>query len=150
MKITVYALIAVFLASSLTAYGETLKETPKKDMIEAQQAEAQESIEAAKNAKPQLETRPAATAEQTKNAEVPPKAEIIKAQEAATDKGIEDSEAAKPKVEARPAATAKHKKHSVQSHKGEMIKHNKKATQKAIKDAAAADKPITDVLPAAN
>ena len=150
MKTTIYVLIAVFLASSLTAAAETLKETPKKDIIEAQQAETQESIEAAKNAKPTVETRPAATAEHTKHAEVPPKAEMIKAQKAATSKEIEDSEAAKPKVEARPAATTKHKKHSVQSHKGEMIKHNKKATQKAIKDAAAADKPITDVLPAAN
>ena len=106
MKITIYVLIAVFLASSLTAFAETLKETPKKDMIEAQQAETQESIEAAKNAKPQVETR--------------------------------------------PAATAKHKKHSVQSPKSEMIKHNKKATQQTFKDATEADKPITDVLPAAN
>ena len=106
MKITIYVLIAVFLASSLTAVAEKLKETAKKDMIEVQQAETQESIEAAKNAKPQMETR--------------------------------------------PAATAKHKKHSVQSHKGEMIKHNKKETQKAIKESEAANKPITDVLPAAN
>jgi hypothetical protein len=150
MKITVYLMIAVFLASSLTAYGETLKETPKKEMIEAQQAETQEAMDAAKKAKPQVEMRPAATAEHTKNAEVPPKAEMIKAQEAATDKAIEDSDAAKPKVEARPAATTKHKKHSVQSHKGEMIKHNKKETHKAIKDAEAANKPIGDVLPAAN
>jgi hypothetical protein len=150
MKITVYIMIALFLASSLTAYGETPKDTPKKDIIEAQQAETQESIEAAKNAKPQVETRPAANAEHTKNAEVPPKAEMIKAQEAATDKAIEDAEAAKPEVEARPAATTTHKKHSTQSHKGDMIKHNKKETHKAIKDAQAANKPITDVLPAAN
>jgi hypothetical protein len=150
MKTTVYILIAVFLASSVTAFAETLKETPKKDIIDAQQAETQESMDAAKNAKPQVETRPAATAEHTKNAEAPPKAEMIKAQEAATEKAIEDSEAAKPEVEARPAATTKHKKHSVQSHKGEMIKHNKKETQKAIKDAQAANKPIGDVLPAAN
>ncbi len=150
MKMTVHVLIAVFLASSLTAFAEALKETPKKDIIDAQQAETQEAIEAAKNAKPQVETRPAATAEHTKNAEVPPKAEMIKAQQAATDKAIEDAEAAKPEVEARPAATTTHKKHSVQSHKGEMIKHNKKETHKAIKDAQAANKPITDVLPAAN
>ena len=151
MKITVYILIAVFLASSVTAFAVTLKETPKKDMIEAQQAETQESIEAAKNAKPQVETRPAATTEHTKHAEVAPKAKMIKAQEAATDKAIEDSEAAKPEVEARPAATTKHKKHSVQSHKGEMIKHNKKETQKALKEAEAANsKPIGNVLPAAN
>ena len=150
MKITVYILIAVFLGSSLTAFGETLKDSPKKDIIDAQQAETQESIEAAKNAKPQVETRPAATTEHTKHAEVAPKAEMIKAQEAATDKAIEDSEAAKPEVEARPAATTKHKKHSVQSHKGEMIKHNQKETHKAIKDAQAANKPIGNVLPAAN
>ena len=29
MKITIYVLIAVFLASSLTAFAETLKETKK-------------------------------------------------------------------------------------------------------------------------
>ena len=74
MKITVYILIAVFLASSLTAFAETRKESLKKDIIEAQQAETQEAIEAAKNAKPQVETRPVATFEHTKHAEVPPKA----------------------------------------------------------------------------
>jgi hypothetical protein len=150
MKITVYALIAVFLASSLTAVAEAPKETPKKDIIEAQQLETQESLEAAKKAKPQVETRPAATTEHTKHAEVPPKAEMIKGQQAATDEAIEDSEAAKPEMEARPAATTKHKKHSVQSHKGEMIKHNKKETHKAIKESQAANKPVVDVLPAAN
>ncbi|MBC7756545.1 MAG: hypothetical protein H7Z20_07900 [Bdellovibrio sp.] len=144
MKITVYVLIAVFLASSFTAFAET----PKKDIIDAQQAETQETIDAAKNAKPQVETRPAATAEHTKNAEVPPKAEMVKAQEAATNKAIEDAKAAKPDLEARPAAITKYKKHSVQSPKGEMIKHNKIETHKAIKDAEAAAKPANEVLPA--
>jgi hypothetical protein len=150
MKITVYVLIAVFLASSLTAFGETIKDTPKKDIIDAQQAETQETMDAAKKAAPKVETRPAATVEHTKNAELPPKAGMIKAQEEATDKAIEDSEAAKPDAEARPAATTKHKKHSTQSHKGDMIKHNKKETHKAIKDAEAANKSVEEVLPAAN
>lgn len=106
MKTTVYILIAIFLASSLTAFGETLKGTPKKEIIEAQQAETQEAMDAAKEAKPE--------------------------------------------IEARPAAITKHKKHSEQSYKGEMIKHNKKETHKDIKDAEAANKPIENVLPAAN
>ena len=106
MKITVYILIAVFLASSVTAFAETRKESPKKDIIEAQQAETQEAIEAAKNARPQVETRPAAIYEHTKHAEILPKAEMIKAQEAATNKAIEDTKAAKPGIEARPATRA--------------------------------------------
>ncbi len=150
MKITIYTLFAAFLAISTTALAETLKDSPKKDIIEAQQAESQEAIEAAKNAKPQLETRPAASSEHTKHAEVPPKSEMIKAQTAATNKSIGDDLAAKPVTEARPAATTNHKKHSVQSHKADMIKHNKKETHKAIKDAQAAKKPIADLLPAAN
>ena len=106
MKITVYLLIAVFLASSLTAFAETRTESPKKDIIEAQ--------------------------------------------EAATNKAIEDTKAEKPGIAARPAATTKHKKYSTQSHKADMIKHNKKETHKSIKDAEAANKPVADVLPAAN
>ena len=139
-----------FFSSSLTAFAETRKESPKKDIIEAQQAETQEAIEAAKNARPQVETRPAAISEHTKHAEIPPKAEMIKAQEAATNKAIEDTKAAKPSIEARPAATTKHKKYSTQSHKADMIKHNKKETHKSIKDAEAANKLVADVLLAAN
>ena len=95
-----------FLASSVTAFAETRTESPKKDIIEAQ--------------------------------------------EAAANKAIEDTKVEKPSIEARPAATTKHKKYSTQSHKADMIKHNKKETHKSIKDAEAANKPVADVLPAAN
>lgn len=105
MKITVYIMIVIFLASSLTAYGETLKDTPKKDMIEAQQAETQEVMEDADAAKPDVEARPAVTTKHKKHSTQSHKGEMIKHNKKETHKAIKDAETAnKPIADVLPAA----------------------------------------------
>jgi hypothetical protein len=110
MKILVYSLIAVFFTSSLTAYAVTpIVDTPKKEMIEAQQQETQKAMEAVDAAEPEAEARPAATASQKKHSEQSNKADMIKKQKKATHQSIKDAEAARPDAEARPAATTNQK-----------------------------------------
>lgn len=98
-----YGLAAILLGSTLTAYADT----PKKEMVEAQQQEAVDAIDAAKQAEPSAEARPAAITSHKKHSVQSSKGEMIKAQKKATEQAIVDKEAAKPEVETRPAVTTK-------------------------------------------
>ncbi len=100
-----YGLTAILLGSAPSAYAET----PKKEMVDAQQQKAIDAIDAAKKAEPNAEARPAATSSQKKHSVQSHKAEMIKEQKKATDKTITDTEAAKPEVESRPSATTNQK-----------------------------------------
>jgi hypothetical protein len=131
-----YGLAAILMASTLTVYADA----PKKEMVEAQQQEAVDAINASKKANPYNEQRPAANSSQHKHSTESPKGSMIKEQKKATVQGIEDTEASKPTAEARPAAVTSQKKHSAQSSKGEVIKSQKKAVEKELSDAEAAKK----------
>ncbi len=140
-----YGLAAILLGSTLTAYAET----PKKEMVEAQQQEAIDAIGAAKKAKPNAEASPAAITSQKKHSVESHKGQMIKGQMKATEQGIEDAAVAKPAVEERPAVTTKKTlKPASAGGKHDLIEAQKKATKKSIKDAEAANSAI-DVKPAA-
>jgi hypothetical protein len=96
-----YGLAAILMGSALTAYAET----PKKEMVEAQQQKAIDAINAAKKAEPDAEARPAAISSHKEHSVQSPKGEMIKGQQNATEQGIEDKAAAKPAEEGRPAVT---------------------------------------------
>jgi hypothetical protein len=140
-----YGLAAILLATTLTAYATT----PKKEMVEAQQQEAEGAIEAAKKAEPATEARPAAISSHKKHSVQSSKGDMIKGQKKATEQGIEDAAAAKPAVEGRPAVTTKKTlKPANEGGKHDLIKAQKKETEKAIKDAEAVNSAV-DVKPAA-
>ena len=105
MKTLQYVLATVLFTASISVIAEPLK----KDVIDYQQEQAHEEIDAAKKANPQSETRPATVTSHKKHSVQSPKAEMIKNQGVATDKAVEAMEAAKPEVESRPAATANQK-----------------------------------------
>lgn len=141
-----YGLAAILLSSTLTVYADT----PKKDMIEAQQQEAVDAIGAAKKAEPGNEARPAAITSHKKHSVESHKGKMIKGQMKATEQGIEDAAAAKPAVEMRPAVTTKKLlKPPSEGGKLDLIESQKKATKKSIKDAEAANSAV-DVKPAAS
>lgn len=105
MKITVYTLILALVVSPMTALAETLKDSPKKDIIDAQQAQTQEVIEDAKAAKPDVEVRPAATTKHKKHSVQSHKGEMIKHNQRQTHKAIKDAQAAqKPITDVLPPA----------------------------------------------
>jgi hypothetical protein len=140
-----YGLAAILLGSTLTAYAET----PKKEMVEAQQQKAEDAIDAANKAEPNAEARPAAISSHKEHSVQSPKAEVIKDQKKATEKGIEDAAAAKPAKEGRPAVTTKKTlKPPSEGGKLDLIEAQKKETEKSIKDAEAAN-AVVDVKPAA-
>ena len=140
-----YGLAAILFGSAFSAYADT----PKKEMVEAQQQEAADAIEAAKKAEPGNEARPAAITSHKKHSVQSHKAEMIKSQKKATEQSIEDAAAAKPAVEGRPAVTTKKTfKAPSTGGKHDLIEAQKKATKKSIKDAEAANSAI-DVKPAA-
>lgn len=138
-----YGLAAILLGSTLTAYADT----PKKEMVEAQQQEAVDAIGAAKKAEPGNEARPAAITSHKNHSVQSPKADVIKGQIRATEQGMEDAAAAKPAVEGRPAVTTKKTlKPPSEGGKLDLIEAQKKATKKSIKDAEAANSSV-DVKP---
>jgi hypothetical protein len=141
-----YGLAAILLGSALTAYADT----PKKEMIEAQQQEAVKATEAAKKAEPNSEARPAAITSHTKHSVQSPKGDMIKSQKKATEQGIKDAAAAKPAVEARPAVTTK-KTSQLPSEGGkhDLIEAQKKAAKQSIKDAEEAS-AVLELKPAEN
>jgi hypothetical protein len=130
-----YGLAAILLGSTITAHADS----PKKEMVEAQQQKAVDAIDAAKKAEPNAEARPAAISSHKEHSVQSSKGEMIKGQEKATEKAIDEAEAATPNAEARPAVTTSQKEHSTQSSKGEMIKKQKKAVEKELSDAMAAE-----------
>ncbi|HNV88650.1 MAG TPA: hypothetical protein PKL53_06765 [Methylotenera sp.] len=105
MKTLQYGLATIILTASLSVVAEPMK----KDVIDQQQKQTHEEIDAAKKANPQSEDRPAVETSHKKHSVQSPKAEMIKSQGAATDKAVEDSQAAQPEAEGRPAATANQK-----------------------------------------
>jgi hypothetical protein len=144
MKTLQYGLTTILLTASLSVVADPLK----KDVIDHQQKQAQEEIDATVKASPHSEARPAVVTSHKKHSVQSPKAEMIKSQNVATDKAVEDTQAANPEVEGRPAVTSNQKKHSVESHKASLIKSQKKAADKAMKDAETS-KPVEETRPAA-
>lgn len=122
-----YGLAAILLGSTLTAYADT----PKKEMVEAQQQEAIDAIGAAKKAEPKAEARPSAITSHKNHSVQSPKADAIKGQIKATEQGMEDAAAAKPAVEGRPAVTTKKTlKPPSEGGKLDLIEAQKKGDQK--------------------
>jgi hypothetical protein len=95
-----YGLAAILMGATLNSYAET----PKKDMIKAQQKESKNAIDAAQKATPDMEARPAATTSQTEHSIQSPKGDMIKDQKKAADKAIDNTQATTPVNEGRPAA----------------------------------------------
>ena len=127
-----YGLAAILLGSTLTAYAET----PKKEMVEAQQQEAVDAIEAAKKAEPSAEARPAAITSHKKHSVQSSKGEMIKAQKKATEQGIEGTAVATPEVESRPAVTTKKTLLPTNKAGKALIESQKAAAKPSIKDSA--------------
>lgn len=96
-----YGLAAILLSSTLTVHANT----PKKEMVEAQQQKAVDAIDAAKKAEPDVEARPAAITSNKKHSVESHKGEMIKKQKKATEKAIKDAEAANSAIGVKPAAT---------------------------------------------
>ena len=127
-----YGLAAILLGSTLTAYAET----PKKEMVEAQQQEAVDAIEAAKKAEPSAEARPAAITSHKKHSVQSSKGEMIKAQKKATEQAIVDTAVATPEVEGRPAVTTKKTLLPTNKAGKALIESQKAAAKPSIKDSA--------------
>ena len=105
MKTLQYGLATILLTASLSVVAEPLK----KDVIDHQQKQAHEEIDAAEKASPQSETRPAASTNHKKHSVESHKGSIIKDQKKAAENAITEAEAASPEVEGRPAATTNQK-----------------------------------------
>ena len=127
-----YGLAAILLGSTLTAYAET----PKKEMVEAQQQEAVDAIEAAKKAEPSAEARPAAITSHKKHSVQSSKGEMIKAQKKATEQAIVDTAVATPEVESRPAVTTKKTLLPTNKVGKSLIESQKAAAKPATNDSA--------------
>ena len=127
-----YGLAAILFGSAFSAYADT----PKKEMVEAQQQEAVDAIEAAKKAEPSTEARPAAITSHKKHSVQSSKGEMIKAQKKATEQGIEDKSVATPEVEGRPAVTTKKTLLPTNKTGKALMESQKEAAKPATNDGA--------------
>lgn len=127
-----YGLAAILFGSAFSAYADT----PKKEMVEAQQQEAVDAIEAAKKAEPSAEARPAAITSHKKHSVQSSKGEMIKAQKKATEQGIEDKSVATPEVEGRPAVTTKKTLLPTNKTGKALMESQKEAAKPATNDSA--------------
>ena len=127
-----YGLAAILLGGAFSAYAET----PKKEMVEAQQQEAVDAIEAAKNAEPSAEARPAAITSHKKHSVQSSKGEMIKAQKKATEQAIEGTAVATPEVEGRPAVTTKKTLLPTNKVGKSLIESQNKEAKPSINDSA--------------
>jgi hypothetical protein len=128
-----YGLAAILLGSTFAAYADA----PKKEMVEAQQQEAVDAINASKKADPYNEQRPAANSSQHKHSTESPKGSMIKKQQKVVDQAADDAEAAKPEVEGRPAVTTK-KTSQPENAEGKALMESQKRDA-AKRDAAKQD-----------
>jgi hypothetical protein len=99
-----YGLAAILLTAPMAVLADA-----KNEVIDKQQKQTQEEMDATKKATPYNEQRPAANTSQEKHSTESPKGSMIKKNEKAVDKATDDAEAAKPAVENRPAVITDYK-----------------------------------------